>query len=263
MYQNLKNLRMSLDMTQEEFGKSVGIAKTTYSNYEQGIREPKSDFWISVANKYNVTIDYLIGRCGDPHDLYQENKIKDTNHETNTHEESEIIKKYRSLDQNGQETVKNTLNHEVERVQAVQALAEQIKRLKEQLEIAETKVETTRDTDVYRYPYLRKIACAGTGFLFDDIPTDTIDVPYMYGADCIIGVNGDSMEPTYCDGDLLYVRKTNELQYGDIGIFTYAGECFVKEYGRYGLISHNPDYPNITGNEDIRIVGEVIGKVEE
>ena len=67
MYQHLKELRESLGMTQAEFGKSVGIAKSTYNNYETGIREPKSDFWIAIATKYGVTIDYLMGYSDDPH----------------------------------------------------------------------------------------------------------------------------------------------------------------------------------------------------
>lgn len=67
LYTHLKELRESLGMTQEEFGKSVGIAKSTYNNYEKGIREPKSDFWITVAKKYDVTIDYLMGYSDDPH----------------------------------------------------------------------------------------------------------------------------------------------------------------------------------------------------
>lgn len=66
MYKNLKALRESLKMTQEEFGKSLGIAKSTYNNYEIGEREPKSDFWIAVAQKYNVSIDYLMGYTNDP-----------------------------------------------------------------------------------------------------------------------------------------------------------------------------------------------------
>lgn len=67
MYTHLKELRESLEMTQEEFGKSIDIAKSTYNNYEKGIREPKSDFWVTVAQKYDVTIDYLMGYSDDPH----------------------------------------------------------------------------------------------------------------------------------------------------------------------------------------------------
>lgn len=65
MYENLKALRLSLGMNQEEFGKSIGVAKSTYNNYELGIREPKSDFWIAVARKYGVSIDYLMGFTSD------------------------------------------------------------------------------------------------------------------------------------------------------------------------------------------------------
>lgn len=67
MYTHLKELRESLGMTQEEFGKSIGIAKSTYNNYEKGIREPKSDFWVTIAQKYDVTIDYLMDYSNDPH----------------------------------------------------------------------------------------------------------------------------------------------------------------------------------------------------
>ena len=65
MYENLKALRLSLGMNQEDFGRSIGVAKSTYNNYELGIREPKSDFWIAVARKYGVSIDYLMGFTSD------------------------------------------------------------------------------------------------------------------------------------------------------------------------------------------------------
>lgn len=112
------------------------------------------------------------------------------------------------------------------------------------------------------YTYLRKIAAAGVGFYFDDIPTDTIEAPYMEGADFIIGVNGDSMDPTYNDGDLVYVEKRQIVEIGDIGIFLVNGECYIKEAGENELISHNPDYPNIPGTEHIHCIGKVLGKVE-
>lgn len=73
LYGHLKELRESLGLTQEEFGKSVGVAKTTYNNYEKGERDPKSDFWIAVAGKYGVTIDYLMGYSDDPKKIGKEN----------------------------------------------------------------------------------------------------------------------------------------------------------------------------------------------
>lgn len=82
------------------------------------------------------------------------------------------------------------------------------------------------------------------------------------GGDFIIGVNGDSMEPDYHDGDLLYVKKTECISHGDVGIFTIGNECFLKEYGENGLLSRNRDYDDIPGTEDVRLIGKVIGRVE-
>lgn len=66
MKNNLKEVRLATGMTQEDFAESVGVSKTTYNNYETGRREPRSDFWMAIADKYNVTVDYLIGLTDDP-----------------------------------------------------------------------------------------------------------------------------------------------------------------------------------------------------
>lgn len=96
MYPRLKIFRESLGLTQEEFGKSLNIAKSTYNNYETGIRDPKSDFWIAVAKKYNVTIDYLMGFSDDRHKLPEEQKEMLTSiHESEqSAEEKELIRLY-------------------------------------------------------------------------------------------------------------------------------------------------------------------------
>ena len=78
MYVRLKELRDSLGLTQAEFGKSIGIAKSTYNNYETGVRVPKSDFWIAVAQKYGVTIDYLMGFSDNPNPVGTDKKAPST-----------------------------------------------------------------------------------------------------------------------------------------------------------------------------------------
>lgn len=116
-------------------------------------------------------------------------------------------------------------------------------------------------TKMRQYTYMQKIACAGNSFIFDDIPTDVIKAPYMENADFIIGVNGDSMEPTFFDGDMVYVEKCQLIETGDIGIFIIHNECYIKEAGEDGLVSHNPRYKTIPGTEEIQCVGRVLGKV--
>ena len=51
MYDNLIDLRKSLGLDQKEFAESVGYKRTTYANYESGVRAPSSDFWIAVSKK--------------------------------------------------------------------------------------------------------------------------------------------------------------------------------------------------------------------
>ena len=110
------------------------------------------------------------------------------------------------------------------------------------------------------------MASAGSGeFLFDDLPTDTIQIkvtPQSEHADFVIGVNGDSMEPTYSDGDMVLVEKTPEIHTGEIGIFIRGGDCFIKEAGENRLISHNKNYPDIPPSGEIRVVGRVLGRIE-
>lgn len=111
MYQNLKALRDSLNMTQEEFGKSIGLAKSTYNNYETGVREPKSDFWIAIAQKYNVSIDYLMG-IENPQN---ENQLAPTNGDELAEEDKRIIELLHQLTPENRERI----------VEIIKALASQ------------------------------------------------------------------------------------------------------------------------------------------
>lgn len=66
MNNNLKKLRKTYGKTQAEFAASLSMPTTTYSQYESGSRQPHSDFWEAVAEKYHVSIDYLMGLTDNP-----------------------------------------------------------------------------------------------------------------------------------------------------------------------------------------------------
>lgn len=44
---------------------ALELPYTTYVNYEKGAREPNSEVLIKIADFYNVSTDYLMGRCLD------------------------------------------------------------------------------------------------------------------------------------------------------------------------------------------------------
>lgn len=58
----LKELRIINNLSQNEIAKKVGLTQFTYSNYETGTTEPKIKTLIDLANQYNVSLDYLVGR---------------------------------------------------------------------------------------------------------------------------------------------------------------------------------------------------------
>lgn len=67
----LKSLRKSKGYsTMQEFCSATGISFSTYQNYESGKRIPTADILLKLADFYNVTTDYLLGReTGEPETL--------------------------------------------------------------------------------------------------------------------------------------------------------------------------------------------------
>ena len=58
----LKDLREDNDLTQKKLAEQLHIKQNTYSQYENGQRQIPLDILIKLANYYNVTLDYLVGR---------------------------------------------------------------------------------------------------------------------------------------------------------------------------------------------------------
>lgn len=79
-------------------------------------------------------------------------------------------------------------------------------------------------------------------------------------ADFAVGVNGDSMEPTYKDRDVLLIKKQPSVNIGEIGIFMIDGEAFVKEFAGEFLKSHNDKYEDILVTDQTICLGKVVGK---
>ena len=78
-------------------------------------------------------------------------------------------------------------------------------------------------------------AAAGTGNLLDDMEYyETVSFPEDQinpGANVGIRVSGDSMEPVYHDGQVVWVQRCAELHPGEVGIFVYEDKAFIKVYG--------------------------------
>lgn len=58
----LKELRKQNNKTQQDLATYLNIARSTYNGYELENNEPNLDTLIKLADFYNVTLDYLVGR---------------------------------------------------------------------------------------------------------------------------------------------------------------------------------------------------------
>ena len=58
----LKECRKEAKLTQWEVAVYCDITEKTYQNYELMTREPKLEILIKIADKFNVSLDYLTGR---------------------------------------------------------------------------------------------------------------------------------------------------------------------------------------------------------
>lgn len=63
---NLKLLRGIANKTQEEMAEIIGVDRITYHRYEKGLRQPSLENMIKLADYFNVTLDYLLGRTDSP-----------------------------------------------------------------------------------------------------------------------------------------------------------------------------------------------------
>lgn len=233
-----KQRREELGLTQVQLSKLLGVTKGAIGNYESGVSSPKADILYRVFDVLQCDANYL----------FQDEMTEYNQEQQATPSEMQKIKKYRALDEHGKEMVDVVLDGEYKRL------------------YPSTRVDKSEQPTIEIIFIDNALASAGIGEIMGDIDQEKISVPETpttRRADFAIRVRGDSMEPEYYDDDIVLVRKTDYVDKGDIGIFVVDGETYIKKCGGDRLISLNPKYPDITGDEETRIytMGEVIGKL--
>ena len=178
----IKEARININLTQEELAYKIGVTKGAIANYENEVSVPKTDLLFKLFDALQCDANYL----------YQDEMKALKNEFVVTLSEQKLIKKYRVLDSYGADLINTIVDKEYSRV------------MEQSLQLDEVPAP-------YLYTkteYLTGLS-AGTGlFVFDDIPTQVINVPEEYkDADFVIGVSGDSMQPTYFNGDKVAVKK--------------------------------------------------------
>ena len=66
LYRRIRDLREDHDLTQRELGTILSCSQRVYSNYERGDIDIPTAVLIALADFYNVSVDYLLGRTNNP-----------------------------------------------------------------------------------------------------------------------------------------------------------------------------------------------------
>lgn len=72
--ERLRILRLGKNLTGEQLGKFLSVTKVAISNWESGNRTPDADMLIKIADFFDISLDYLLGRTDDPDTIILTNK---------------------------------------------------------------------------------------------------------------------------------------------------------------------------------------------
>ena len=61
-YQRIRDLREDADLTQKQVGEAINVPQRTYAYYESGQRMVPPQVLCALADFYNVSVDYILGR---------------------------------------------------------------------------------------------------------------------------------------------------------------------------------------------------------
>ena len=64
-FKHIRDMREDHDLKQKDVAEYLGIAQTVYSRYERGFQTIPVEHLLKLADLYNVSTDYLLGRTND------------------------------------------------------------------------------------------------------------------------------------------------------------------------------------------------------
>ena len=234
--ERIKTAREKKGLQQKDLAILVDVKSSgVISNWERDLNKPDAEKIVKLCQVLDISLSYLLNYFG-------ENKFECTI------DEQEHIKKYRSLSEHGKKMADSFLDMQYEY----------------------EKEESMKIKESYSMIPKALYGCspsAGVGnYLPDDIDESAImvpDTPKTRKADYVLKVDGKSMEPEYMDGDLVLVKKQDQVDIGEVGIYLVDGEALIKEAQNGYLHSLNPEFGNIELNEnsEVHCMGKVIGKL--
>lgn len=241
--ERLKMLRVERGLLQKDVASIIGVDRTTYVKYEKGNSEPPIDTLSALADFYGTTVDYLLGRTDDRTDYEDPQLIANLN-----------------------DGLLDYFNGDVKKALAVQEAIDKDA-------MSESRATTPPDVRKgIKIPVLGRVAAG--------LPLEAVEEIIGYeeitpelaasGDYFALAIQGDSMAPTICQGDVVVVRKQEDIENGEIAVVLVNGQdATVKKFFRteqgVKLVPLNPNYEPLffTAEEVGRLPVVAVGKVVE
>ena len=223
---SIKEVRKSKKLTQKKLAELTGFKQNTISNHENGNRQLDEKDIRIYAQALEVSPQYLFD-----------------------------LAKPSSIDTPSTASPIQSIYDKLEPPRQGKVLTFAERQLNEQKNEEETKInEVSEVISLYQVEVVSETAAASGfnyGFGYDDTDRETIEVderPPRY--DIATKVSGDSMQPDYQDGDILYLVDKGLTTYnGDLAVIAYGDRSYFKkiytENGRLRLVSLNDKYEDI------------------
>ncbi|HEV4362092.1 TPA: helix-turn-helix domain-containing protein [Streptococcus pneumoniae] len=249
--ENITHFRKQRGITQKELAKEVGITASTMTDYMKLRSAPSFGVIQKLADYFGV-------------------------------KKSDIDTTFKEESTNSLPDAPDSLTQQImdKVVQLITPNKKIVLRTSEELLESQKNEEETKVNEVseniirlndYRQTTYRRVTgvvSAGSGSIQDDdldmeVSFYEDEIPDDY--DAIAYVVGNSMEPKIKNGDYLFIKNTQQVDYNTIGIFQVDGANYVKKLRQGYLESLNPDYEDIHLDEsnDIRTIGKVVSVYRE
>ena len=231
----IRKYRIKNKLNQAALADLLHVNRSSVINWENDKAKPNTDFIITLCQTLGIPIPELFESTGL------------ANYPTLSGPENALINSYRKLSEISQRAVNRIVNGLLEEEQIAKD-----KYLKENFLVL---------------PYEPTAAAAGTGCEFVYAPRKAVFIrrnDKSKKADALIRVSGQSMEPKYHDGDLVYVKYIDDAEDGTDVICTSVDGAVIKRKEGDRIVSLNPALPYGMKSEDdhVKIVGQVLGIVD-
>lgn len=256
----LKKIREERNLSTDSVAENIGVSVAAYRYYERGERQPTFETLCNIADYFDVSADFLLGRTDIKEPAFNDALTAMNVDMSVRRSANDFETAYKALD----DRYKAVICQAITTIANIAAPSEKSKQ----------KGADMKNTDIplHKFRTFRRGVAAASWSAgaptdeteCEEVLYDTTGLKQRRDFDkCfVVPVEGDSMSPEYDDGDCVLVHPGLEVGEGDIGIFGMDGEVFIKKLAHNALHSLNdasPEYEDIFGEWET--IGKVLGKV--